>query len=132
MDFKRQNFVSQFLLALLLVMLTYNPSGFSMFHWVTAALFGDTASISPPLILGLIILAVAWTIYIKVTLRSLETLGLVLAGVFFAIMIWWLIDLGLLGGFLTYAVLFLLAGILAVGMSWPHIKHRLPDLSIKD
>lgn len=83
-----------------------------------------------------IVLMIGWTIYIRATLRSLGAFGLSLAFAFFAIIIWWLVDIGLLGidsvSIFTYIVLFLLAAILATGMSWSHIRRRMSGQSDVD
>jgi hypothetical protein len=76
-----------------------------------------------------VVLLIGWTIYLRATFRSLGGFGLLLAIAFFSIVIWWLVDLGLLGinnvSVFSYIVLFLLAAVLAVGMSWSHIRRRL-------
>jgi hypothetical protein len=76
-----------------------------------------------------VVLLIGWTIYIRATLRSLGGFGLGLACAFFGIIIWWLIDLGLIGidsvSVFTYLILFILAAILATGMSWSHIRRKL-------
>ena len=76
-----------------------------------------------------VILLIGWTIYIRATLRSLGSLGLALAFSFFAIIVWWLIDIGLLGAdnisVMTYIILFILSAILATGMSWSHIRRKI-------
>lgn len=45
------------------------------------------------------------------------------------IIVWWLVDLGLLGvdsiSVMTYMILFLFSAILATGMSWSHIRRRM-------
>jgi hypothetical protein len=128
-QFNWNSFLIRFIFALLLVMLSYNPSGFSLFHWAKQALFGDSISITPPLAMLAVILAIGWTVFIRATLRSLGGLGLSLAVAFFAIIVWWLVDLGLLGlnnvSIMTYIILTLLAAILATGMSWSHIRRRM-------
>jgi len=67
--------------------------------------------------------------FIRATLRSLGGLGLGLATAFFSIIVWWMIDLGLLGidnaSTLAYVGLFLLSFILATGISWSHIRKRM-------
>jgi high-affinity Fe2+/Pb2+ permease len=60
---------------------------------------------------------------------SLGLFGLALAFAFFGIIVWWLIDSGLLGlentEIVTYIALFILSAVLATGMSWSHIRRRL-------
>jgi hypothetical protein len=128
-NFNGQSFVIRLIFAVLLVYLSYNPSGYSLFHWAKDVLFGDSLSITPPFAMSAIVLLIGWTIYIRATLRSLGSFGLTLALSFFAIIVWWLVDIGLLGidnvSIMTYLVLFLLSSILATGMSWSHLRRRM-------
>jgi len=79
--------------------------------------YGNALAISPPFALSAVVLIIGWTIYIRATLNALGGLGLTLAFAFFAILIWWFIDLGLIGldsiSIMTYIILFILAAILA-------------------
>ena len=113
-----QGFLLRFLFALLLVMLTYNPSGYSYSHWLQNS-FSD---LSPLLGLAGISLIIGWVIYIRATLRSLGLIGLILAGLFFATIVWLLVDWGWLGldnvTVMNWVILILISVILAVGISW--------------
>lgn len=127
--FDSKGFLWRFIFALVLVFLTYNPTGFSYFHWIKDAFFGDHSFLTPPFAMLSVVLLIGWTIYLRATFRSLGGFGLLLAVAFFAVIIWWLIDLGLLGihdvSVFSYIVLFLFSAVLAVGMSWSHIRRRL-------
>lgn len=120
-----QGFIFRFVFALLLVMLTYNPSSYSYVEWLKS----DISSISPLLILAGISLIIGWVIYIRATLRSLGLIGLLLAMVFFSVIVWLLFDWGLLGmnnvNAISWVVLFLISALLAIGMSWSHIRRKL-------
>jgi len=115
----------RFVFALLLVACTYNPSGYSYFHWFKAA----ASDFTPLLGLGGIALIIGWVIYIRATFRSLGFIGLILATLFFGFLLWLLIDLGVLSmdsvSALTWVVLVLLAAVLCIGMSWSHIRRRM-------
>ena len=115
----------RFIFALLLVACTYNPTGYSYFHWFKAA----ASDFTPLLGLGGIALIIGWVIYIRATFRSLGLIGLILATLFFAFLIWLLIDLGVLSmdsvSALTWVILILLAAVLCIGMSWSHIRRRM-------
>ncbi|NOQ93640.1 MAG: hypothetical protein GQ547_03270 [Methylophaga sp.] len=128
-NFNGQSFAIRLIFALLLVYISYNPSGYSFFHWAKEALFGDALAPTPPFAMSAVVLLIGWTIYIRATLRSLGAFGLTLALAFFAIIVWWLVDIGLLGidnvSIMTYIVLFLLSSILATGMSWSHLRRRM-------
>ncbi|WP_438970288.1 DUF6524 family protein [Methylophaga sp.] len=127
--FNSQGFFLRFVFALALVYVTYNPTDLSYYNWAKDVLFGDAILLSPPFALVSIILLIGWTIYLRATLRSLGGFGLLLAIGLFSIIIWWLVDLGLLGidnvTVLSFIVLFLIAAVLAVGMSWSHVRRRL-------
>jgi uncharacterized integral membrane protein len=129
--FTWNSFFLRFLFALILVFATYNPSsaGLSYFHWLKEAITGDSTLLSPAFAMATVVLAIGWTIYLRATLRSLGGLGLALALAFFGIIIWWLVDLGLIGidsiSVFSYISLFLVSAVLAVGMSWSHIRRRI-------
>lgn len=124
-----QSFTIRLGFALLLVYATYNPSGYSFYHWTKEVLFSSSAKLSPVFAMSAVVLLIGWTVYIRATLRSLGPFGLTLAFSFFAIIIWWLVDIGLFGidsvSIISYIVLFLMAAILATGMSWSHIRRRM-------
>jgi hypothetical protein len=115
----------RFLFALLLVLFSYNPSGYSYAHWLVNTISEPT----PWLALGGVVLVIAWVIFIRATLRSLGPIGLSLAGLFVAVVIWALVDLGVISLDNTSAFVWLLevfiAAVLSIGMSWSHIRRRM-------
>ena len=115
----------RFLFALVLVLATYNPSGYSYFHWFRDAM----ADFSPILGLAGVALIIGWVIFVRATLRSLGPIGLTLAGLFFGFLVWLLVDLNLLTlddvSAVTWIASILLAAILGIGISWSHIRRRL-------
>jgi len=120
-----QGFLLRLLFALLLVMLTYNPSGYSYTHWLQ----NSFSNIEPLLVLAGLSLVIGWVVYIRATLRSLGLIGLILALLFFGVIIWLLIDWGWLGmeniNAMSWVILILISAVLAVGMSWSHIRRKL-------
>ena len=115
----------RFLFALLLVLLSYNPSGYSYAHWLIETISNPT----PWLALVGIVLIIGWVIYVRATLRSLGPVGLTLAALLVGVLIWVLIDLGVISleqasGFVWVIELFI-ATVLSVGMSWSHIRRRM-------
>jgi hypothetical protein len=127
--FTWNSFFLRFVFALILVYATYNPTGMSYFHWLKDAIAGEGTLFSPPFAMATVVLLIGWTIYLRATFRSLGGLGLGLALAFFAIIIWWLVDIGLIGidsiSVFSYIILFLVSAVLAVGMSWSHIRRRI-------
>jgi len=126
-DITAVGFLWRFVAALALVLLTYNPSGFSGYHWVSSAF---AASEFGPLHLLLIgVLLAGWAVFWIATWRSLDTLGVVLASVILGAIVWLLIDIGLLSAntwtSATWIGLILLAMILTVGVTWSHVWRRI-------
>ncbi len=122
-DFSIGSFFVRFAFALALVFLTYNPSGYSWVGWLDAEVAMVYKAIAG------IVLLIGWVMFIRATWNSLGPIGTLLAGAFFAILIWLLVEWGLFA--LDDAVvvqwlgLFVVAGVLAVGMSWSHVRRRL-------
>jgi len=127
------NFFIRLLFALILVYATYNPSGYSLYHWIKEALFTNPITVSPALAMSSIVLLIGWTVYLRATFRSLGLFGLLLAFAFFGIIVWWLTDIGWLGvddvSIFSYIGLFILSAVLATGMSWSHIRRRVSGQS---
>jgi len=115
----------RFLFALLLVMLTYNPSGTSYVHWVYQSL--DMSS--PYQILSGIALLIGWGIYLKATMNSLGFISIVASGALLGCLLWLLIYWGWLSmdnaTAMTWMIEVLLAILLTIGMCWSHITRRL-------
>ena len=119
------DFLIRLAAAMFLVFASYNPSGYSWFHWIS-----DAANRFDPVILFTgVVLLIGWVIYLRATARSLGVFGIILALAFIASLIWVLVDLGLLSvenpTFFQYIVLFVLSLVLATGMSWSHIRRRM-------
>lgn len=111
--------------AVLLVFVTYNPSGYSYYHWLKMTFPG----LSPYVALAGVLLAIGWVIYVRATLRSLGAVGLILTIAVCACILWLLFDLGVLSlehsKTIAWVILVFQALILSVGMSWSHIRRRL-------
>jgi hypothetical protein len=128
-SFGIQRFVSRWLAAMLLVLATYNPSGYSYFHWVSELSVGDWIL---KLLVG-VVLAILYATFGLATQRSLGRLGIAAWLLFFAVVTWTMIDLGVLrvAGSGTVATIMLvnLANLLAVGVSWSYVRARLSGQS---
>jgi hypothetical protein len=120
-----QGLALRFAVALFLVFATYNPAGWSYFHWVRDDLAGLTAV---KMFVGVLLL-IGWTIFLRATLRSLGAFGLVLAFAFFGTLIWLVVDMGLVPAdsvtAMTWILETVLSGVLATGVSWSHIRRRI-------
>ncbi len=124
-SFGWSGFGLRFLFAALLVLATYNPEGWSYVHWALR----DISSLSPLKALAGVVLLVGWVIYARATLRSLGPIGLGLAVAVFACLAWWMIDLKLVNTesmrAVSYLVIFITASVMAIGISWSHVRRRL-------
>lgn len=115
----------RFLFATLIVFASYNPEGYSYFHWGVKHFL----PLDPLKVIAGILLVIGWVIFIRATRRSLGNVGLVLVSSLCAAILWLLIDMGWTSEdtlrFYTYAGLIIITLILTVGMSWSHIRRRL-------
>lgn len=125
MNLTASGVVLRFLFALLLVLLSYNPSGYSYFHWV----YSTFSDITPYVVIAGIILLIGWGIYIKATLNSLGFIGIIALAALFACLVWLFIYWGFLSvddiSAMAWVIEVLLAAMLAVGMCWSHFTRRM-------
>lgn len=124
-DISWQGFLIRFIAGLVLVFSTYNPEGYSYFHWVK----NDFPSISALQTFLGVLLLVGWAMYGRAALRSLGIVGLTLATAFFGTLLWLVVDAGLFPvdniRAISYLVLTLLALVLSTGLSWSHVRRRV-------
>ncbi|MEJ2382802.1 MAG: DUF6524 family protein [Xanthomonadales bacterium] len=110
-----------------LVLISFNPSGHSWFHWVYEALSAEGLT-AVHYFTGVLLLA-AWTVFLVATQRSLGTLGIVILIALVGTGLWLLVDVGVIRiesrQAVTWLVLFALGLVLAVGLSWSHVWRRL-------
>ncbi len=125
MNLTTQGVALRFLFALLLVLLSYNPSGYSYFHWV----YNSINHITPYVVIAGIILIIGWGIYLNATLNSLGMIGIIALAALFACLVWLFIYWGLLSvtniSAMAWVIEVLLAALLAVGMCWSHFTRRM-------
>lgn len=118
-------FFARLLIALVLVFVTYNPSGYSYYDWAIAELPAFSALKA----FAGVVLLIGWTIFIRATSRSLGAFGVILAVAFFGTLFWLVTQWGLIPAdsvtAVTYIVLVVVAAVLGTGMSWSHIRRRL-------
>ena len=128
-EFNIGSFIGRWAFAAILVFGTYNPTQYSYIGWV----FGPLDALEG------VALLIAWIIFLRATFLSMGWLGIILGAALFACVIWLFIDLGWLDldspSEISWVVLVFLSVILAVGMSWSHIRRRLSgqfDVDEKD
>ena len=124
-EFNTGSFVGRWVFALALVLGTYNPTQWCYFYWATA----EGTSFGPGLAIVGIVLLIGWIIFLRATFMSMGWLGIILEAALFGCVVWLMVDLGWLsldsGGAIAWVVLVILSLILAVGMSWSHIRRRM-------
>ncbi len=124
-QFNALSFLLRWVFALVLVFASYNPSGYSYYHWVGAGL----QDMLPAKIFLGVVLLIGWVIYFRAAWNSLGVIGLILASAFFGTLIWMIISWGVIPAdspaMITYIAEVALSAVLATGMSWSHIRRRL-------
>ena len=110
-----------------LVLATYNPSGWSFAHWVKEGF--ANSGLGPEHFVAGVLLIIGWIVLLTATFRSVGLLGLVLGGALFAGLVWLLIDAGMLSidstSELSWVILIVVSIVLAIGLSWSHVWRRL-------
>ncbi len=111
--------------AFMLVALTYNPSGHSFVHWVSASM----PHVGPTQVIAGLILLGAWGFLVHATWLSLGTIGILLASALSAAFIWLFVSWGWFNlkdtSVMSWVALSALAIILSVGLSWSNVRRRL-------
>ncbi|ANK81013.1 MAG: hypothetical protein TEF_09550 [Rhizobiales bacterium NRL2] len=123
MDFA--GFFKRWLIALVLVLVTYNPTAFNYLSWTFDELQVD---LPYKLLVGLI-LVVGYVIFLRATFRSIGIFGIVLIAAIFGVIIWILVDQQMLDptnrDALIWIILVVVATIMGVGVSWSHVRRRI-------
>ena len=128
-SFSVASFLLRWLVALVLVFATFNPTDYSYYRWVAGMDAGmDGGNLALKALAGVALL-ILYVIYLRATWRSIGPIGVSLATAFLGALIWVTIDLGLLDlerpTIITWVLLFALATILAIGISWSHVRRRV-------
>jgi hypothetical protein len=124
-QFKASGFIWRLLFSVALVLLTFNPTGHSYYHW----LLDGFPSIQPLEVVAGIALIGAWIFFVGSTFEAMGALGVGLLLAFFAAVVWWVTSQGWLDlsnrSAMAWVVLCVLGVVLGVGMSWSHIRQRI-------
>lgn len=127
-------FLLRLLFALTVVLLTFNPSGFSFFHWARDAFLNS--SLGPLQVLAGIALLIGWVLFVGATRKSLGLFGVLLVAALFAVLVWMLFFYDVVKSSssttVTWLVLIGVAVVLTVGMSWAHMRRRLSGQATVD
>lgn len=114
----------RFMFALLLVLLTYNPTGYSYVHWIK-----DHFDVTPYFVIAGLLLLIGWGVYISATLNSLGYIGILASAAVLGCILWMLIYWGVLSASnltaMQWVIEILIAALLALGMCWSHFTRRM-------
>ncbi len=110
--------------AVALVLLTFNPSGHSFYHWLTLPPTGITAVKA---FVGILLL-IGWVFCIRTARVALGKLGLVLGAALLGTAVWLMVEsnwIDLSGtNAMTWVVLVIVGALLGLGLSWSLIRSR--------
>ena len=124
-EFSFSGFLWRLVFSVALVLLTFNPTGHSYYHW----LLDGFPSITPVEAITGVVLLGGWIFFVRSTFAAMGALGVGLLLAFFASIVWWVASRGWLNLGDRYAmawvVLSALGVLLGVGMSWSHIRRRI-------
>lgn len=111
--------------AMFLVLATYNPSGYSFWHWIEATGL-ENASIK---VLAALAMLLVYIIYLRATIRSMGPIGIGLVVAMLGSLVWLLGDVEFIDigqpPVLDVALLTMFATLLSIGISWSHMRSRL-------
>jgi len=118
-------FAIRVIFSLFLVLLTFNPSGLSYYHWVA-----DTfPKIQPLQAVAGVLLLILWIFLWRSMMQALGSLGVLLMAALTAALIWLVASWGWLdvhnARSMTWIVLVAVALILGIGMSWAIVRRQL-------
>ncbi|HVE48247.1 MAG TPA: DUF6524 family protein [Casimicrobiaceae bacterium] len=112
------------LLAIALVLLTWNPSGWDYVDW---ALRDRSTFDAVKAFFGLVLLA-AWVFCLRAAWVSLGALGIVLVAALLATVVWMLVQFGVVAPddrrAMVWLALVAIAIVLGVGVSWAKLRQR--------
>jgi hypothetical protein len=118
-------FVLRWVIAFVLLALTFNPTDWNFVRWARASYDGQLPLV---ILLGLILLT-GYIIYLRATLRSIGGFGMMLVAAIFGALIWVLYDWGVLSlenrSLNTWLALVALSLVLGIGLSWSIVRRRV-------
>ena len=110
--------------ALAIVLLTYNPSGHSFYHWLTTPPAGITAVKA----LAGVLLLIGWVFCLRTAYVALGKIGLILGAALLGSCVWVLFEAKLIDvdspSGMTWLVLAIVGVLLGIGLSWSLIRAR--------
>lgn len=127
LEFTFSGFLSRWGVSLFIVFASYNPAGYSYYHWVARTEMVD-GYLSLKIAAG-VLLATSYLVMARISRSAVGTIGFITALVAAALFSYGVISLTSPGTrwaeVARYMHLVSLATALAVGVSWAQMKHRL-------
>ena len=124
-EFGFKDFLWRLIFSVVLVLLTFNPTGHSYYHWLADGF----PSVQPLEVVAGIALLGAWIFFVRSTMAAMGTLGVVLLLALFGAIVWWVVSQGWLDvsnrSAMAWVVLLILGLVLGIGMSWSHIRREV-------
>jgi len=124
-EFTAGSFLGRWAFALVLVFGTYNPTQWCYYAWATA----ESTTFGPVVAIVGIILLIGWIMFVRATFESMGWLGIILGAALFGCVAWLFVSQGWLSldstATIAWVVLVILSLVLAVGMSWSHVRRRM-------
>ena len=116
--------ILRIVLAIALVLLTFNPSGNSFYHWISAPPPGITALKA----FATVALLIGWIVCLRTAFVALGVIGVVLSTALLGTFVWLLFDWRVLqstdSAALAWIGLVILGIVLGIGLSWSLIRAR--------
>lgn len=110
--------------AMMLVLATFNPSGYSFAHWLTA----PPVAVTPAKAIAALVLLIGWLMCLRTAFIALGKFGLLLGVALFAAVIWLLVDrqfLTLTGSGIVWVSEIVAGILLGVGLSWSLLRAKV-------
>ena len=118
-------FLVRWLVAFVLLALTFNPTEFNYVRWAASG-WESQASV---IVLAGLVLLVAYVVFLTAVLRGIGALGVMLVLAVVGALVWVLIDFGWLSldnrGAMAWVAIVALSVVLAVGMYWGILWRRI-------
>jgi hypothetical protein len=110
--------------AVALVLLTFNPSGWSFYHWISA----PPPGVTPEKAFAGIALLIGWIICLRTAFVAFGWLGVILCAALLGTFVWVLFDLRVLQSMsettMVWIGLVIAGAVLGIGLSWSLIRAR--------
>lgn len=118
-----QGAVIRIVVAIILVLATFNPTGYSVAHWI----FSPPVAVTPGKAVAALALLIAWLVCLRTAFIALGKWGMLLGVALFGTMVWLLVDrnwLSLTGSAFVWVVLVVVGLLLGVGLSWSLVRAK--------